>query len=305
MPCFYPVKGYLGRNINTSVKTGLSTGKRSIVFDKALGFVDKPMTVPCGICTGCLLAKATSWATRSMHEASLHPENAFITLTYAPEHLPEPPFVSVETIQKFLKKLRSHLHRKAEREKKPTPEIKYLACGEYGSKTYRPHYHLLIFNWRPKNGTKIRNTPFGNVFVSQELQKLWTLGLSEYGSVTPASAGYVARYTTKKLFERGMQGSEFLLASRKPALGIDWLKNHYKEVYSSDCVRIGGKSYRPPITYDRWLEKNHLELYKEVTRKRAAKVSTPEAILDNDSFRLPVKEASTIDRIRGLKREVI
>lgn len=73
----------------------------------------------------------------------------------------------LEHLQKFFKRLR----------KKFGEGIRYFACGEYGSKNGRPHYHALLFNfdftdkklWQVnKNGTKY--------FVSDALSKLWTAG---------------------------------------------------------------------------------------------------------------------------------
>lgn len=304
MPCFYPVTGYLSRRENTAFDpasgTFKSNGKRSIVFDKSQGFEDRKMSVPCGTCKGCLLARATGWAVKATHESGLHLDNCFVTLTYSEDFLPSPPFVDTAAVQKFLKRLRR------------ISPVRYLACGEYGSKTFRPHYHLLIFGWRPSDGIKLRQTEYGNVYFSETLQRLWSdpkskrpFGLCEFGSVTPASAGYVARYTTKKIFETGEQGKEFLIASKNPPLGVPWLAKFYEQIYPADAVRFAGKTYRPPATYDRWLEANHPKLWKEVRRKRIAKATEPKTILENDSFRLPAREKAMLDRVKALKRETV
>jgi hypothetical protein len=44
--------------------------------------------------------------------------------------------VHKEHLQKFLKLLRFHLNGR---------KIRYYAVGEYGSQTFRPHYHLIIY----------------------------------------------------------------------------------------------------------------------------------------------------------------
>jgi len=82
MPCYYPIKGYKSKKREPS-------GKRKIVFYAHQGLVDMPVTIPCGRCVGCRLERSRQWAMRCMHEASLHEENIFITLTYNPENLPE------------------------------------------------------------------------------------------------------------------------------------------------------------------------------------------------------------------------
>jgi hypothetical protein len=45
--------------------------------------------LPCGQCIGCRLQRSREWAARCVFEASRHEKNSFITLTYAPECLPE------------------------------------------------------------------------------------------------------------------------------------------------------------------------------------------------------------------------
>ena len=48
----------------------------------------KSILLPCGQCIGCRLDRSRAWAMRCIHEASLHDENCFITLTYNAENLP-------------------------------------------------------------------------------------------------------------------------------------------------------------------------------------------------------------------------
>ena len=81
MPCYHPISGYRSRHLNKS-------GKRSIVFDKKNGYIDMPITVKCGQCIGCRLEYSRQWAIRCLHEAQLHEDNCFITLTYDDENLP-------------------------------------------------------------------------------------------------------------------------------------------------------------------------------------------------------------------------
>ena len=49
------------------------------------------LPLPCGRCLACKLAKAREWAVRCVLEASLYPDNCFITLTYDPEQGPYSP----------------------------------------------------------------------------------------------------------------------------------------------------------------------------------------------------------------------
>jgi len=48
----------------------------------------KPLALPCGQCTGCLLERSRQWAVRLMKEFKLHDETCFLTLTYDDAHVP-------------------------------------------------------------------------------------------------------------------------------------------------------------------------------------------------------------------------
>ena len=74
-------------------------------------------------------------------EAKLHKENCFITLTYNNNNLPKYKSLVKKELQDFFKRLR----------KKYGEGIRYYACGEYGPKGKRPHYHAIIFGWKPKD----------------------------------------------------------------------------------------------------------------------------------------------------------
>lgn len=110
-------------------------------------------------------------------EHAIWQKGFFLTLTFAPEHYPEKP--DYKPFQKFLKRLRQHETRKMGNQKR----IRYLACGEFGSKTGRFHYHALLWNTSPTLG--------------DSLTELWPLGHAHAGTITTKSIRYVSRYTLK------------------------------------------------------------------------------------------------------------
>ena len=126
---------------------------------------------PCGSCTGCRLEQSRQWAVRCFHESQLHKDNSFITLTYNPENLPADNSISKDELQRFFKRLRRKIEPK---------KVRYFACGEYGDKTERPHYHAIVFNL-PK--------PF-----DKYIRKAWKLGHIHIGTVTEASIFYTTKY---------------------------------------------------------------------------------------------------------------
>lgn len=226
MPCYHLMTAWKSKEINPS-------GKRSLVFTptKALQ-PDDPMEVTCGQCRGCRLDRSKTWAIRCMHEAQLHNENSFITLTFSDEalHKRENPYgLNHKEWQKFMKRLRDYRWNKyvpdhikhindrfkkllkseisdSQKKRLKQKQKKFLApyqqkfymCGEYGDKTARPHYHAIIFGveFEDKKLYKIENGQ--RLYNSETLSRLWPDGFAVIGNVTFESAAYVARYIMKK-----------------------------------------------------------------------------------------------------------
>lgn len=105
--------------------------------------------VPCGKCLLCRDKKAKEWSTRATCESATatYPP-VFVTLTYAPWSLPSDG-LQKDHLQKFIKRFRENWCRMYGNERL---DLRYFACGEYGSKYGRPHYHLLF--WNVPNDTK-------------------------------------------------------------------------------------------------------------------------------------------------------
>lgn len=183
MPCFYPLRAWKTRAI--------VDGQHSVTFNRKSGLEDAQVKLPCGRCIGCRLDRSREWALRCIHEARQHDENSFVTLTYAEE--PENGTLVPEDFTRFIRRLR-----------RKHGKVRYFMCGEYGKDATqptglgRPHYHAIIFGYMPKDRIQMgerRGYPF---YGSKELTELWTHGHTELGTVTQQSAGYVARYVTKK-----------------------------------------------------------------------------------------------------------
>lgn len=190
--------------------------------------------VPCGWCAECISAKSTAWAIRLKEEERYCKNAYFITLTYSDDMIPmfNPgtgefkrgekdsefyPILYKHDVQKLIKR-----YRKADNPK----NFKYYAVGEYGSKTYRPHYHLIVFNCN----------------VNKLLEK-WringeVMGITHAGNVTPASIRYVTNYVmNKRKYSSRKMFPEFSIMSK--GLGKDyiermkyWHRNTNKDVYS-------------------------------------------------------------------------
>ena len=154
---------------------------------------DQPEKLPCGQCVGCRLERSRQWAIRCMHEAQMHEDNCFITLTFNPESLDDrsnPWSLDVRDFQLFMKRLR----------KKYGAGIRFYHCGEYGELNKRPHYHACIFgfDFPDKRLWKVTNSGH-RLYISESLDELWPFGFCTIGNVTFESAAYVARYIMKKV----------------------------------------------------------------------------------------------------------
>lgn len=304
MACYHPITAWRSKTVNAS-------GKRSLVFNPNDGFKDLEVTISCGQCVGCRLERSRQWAMRCMHEASLHDDNCFITLTYNPENLPENGDLVYSDFQKFFKRLRKRF---------PNSGARYYMCGEYGDLRGRPHFHACVFgfDFDDKQLYQVRN---GNqLYISETLNKLWKFGFASVGSLTFDSAAYVARYVMKKqtgdnaeqhykrfvvddngeIVDEYSLTPEFNHMSLKPAIGADWLKQYADEVYLTDSVIIKGKEVKPPKFYDSMYELLEPRKFADVKQKRRNDAKRREA--DNTYDRLLVKEKVKLSQISKLTR---
>lgn len=301
MVCDFPLKGF------RSVEKG-STGKPLITFNplKAINS-HLPLTIPCGRCTGCRLERSRQWALRCTHEAQLYDDNAFITLTFSDEHLPEDYSVHVRTWQLFMKRLRKSVG---------TKKIRSFACGEYGDENLRPHYHAILFNHDFSDKLFYKKTPQKlNLFTSQLLSTLWPYGHSTIGDVTFESAAYVARYVMKKFtgpdaaahYTRvhPLTGKtvtvqpEFVTQSRRPGLGAPWLERFKSDVYPSDYVVERGMKMNPPRFYDLKLTEEELTQLKRRRKARGVQHKW-----NGTKERLRVRAVVRDARIKSLQRKL-
>lgn len=216
-----------------------------------------------------------------MHEAQMWKQNSFVNLTYSPEHLPDDLSLDLKHVQDFLKRLR----------KKLSPQkIRFFGCGEYGDENKRPHYHLAIFNYWPRDARYYCTTPNGDrLFSSDELTQTWGKGLVLTGAVTYESARYIAGYVVKKKTgkladEANMRLSpdghvytvkpEFSHGSRRPGLGDTWFKKYKTDAFPSDFVTTpDGKKVPVPRYYTDKLSDEDPNHPKHVLRVKSEKAS--------------------------------
>lgn len=213
-----------------------------------------PFQLPCGKCLECRLDYARGWAIRCVHEAQMHEKTCFITLTYDDEHLTSNKLI-YDDFQKFMKRLR----------RSQNDPIGMFVTGEYGDKNKRPHWHAILFNYRPSDAEHKYTSDRGDrVFSSEALSKLWGKGTCEFGDVTLASAGYCARYAAKKLTHGQDQDHDFHPISKKSskhAIGKKWLEKYWADVFNYGYVIHDDIKLPIPRYYEKWLQKEMPDLW--------------------------------------------
>jgi len=256
------------------------------------------MSVPCGQCIGCRLERSRQWAIRCVHEAQMHEENCFITLTYDEGNLPENYSLTLRHFQLFCKKLRKRIGR-----------FRFFHAGEYGSTTIRPHYHACVFGYRPTDLKLYKVTPQGHhLYTSPLIDETWGLGKCWIGEVSFDSAAYVARYIVKKIngemAEEHYQGRkpEYTTMSRRPGIAHDHFIKHHKAIYANDHVIMNNIKIKPPKYYDNQFEiinPKGLERIKKKRIKNAKKYLT-----NNSNERLIIREHCVKLKIKKLIKKL-
>lgn len=172
---------------------------------------------PCRKCIPCLLHRQKAWVSRLCEELRQHENNYFVTLTYRDDSVPYSLDGELTFDKSHLRKLNKDLRRRYQQGKFFVPlwaqyfdnkeswldlpkgnKFKYYITAEYGTHTFRPHYHGLWYNLgvdQPTAELLFRTMwPYGNVsvFPAQE-----------------GAAGYVSKYlVTDGIGKKSYTGSD-------------------------------------------------------------------------------------------------
>lgn len=253
--------------------------------------------VKCGQCIECRLAYSREWAIRICHEQQMHDTSCMLTLTYDQEHLPLHGQLYKEDLQRFFKRLRKNFSK-----------FRYVAAGEYGDLSRRPHFHIALFGVdflfdRVRYGTS-KSGDFS--YRSDTVSQSWKLGSHDIGSLNFESAAYIARYILKKikgpnasalpLFsdpetgELVMPNPEFFIMSK--GIGKSWFRDFFmSDVYPHASVITPQGSKAPVPRY-------YKSLLKEVGEDLALSMSWRTTVRAEESEErtrfenLPVRKAA-------------
>lgn len=165
----------------------------------------------------CRFNRRRVWMHRIILEASENEKNAFVTLTYRDDRVPDGGSLDPKHLQGFLKRLRSAV---------APSTFRFFAVGEYGDVSERPHYHAGLFGFpgcaygQSRYSLRVIDCCYWCDLVRDK----WGRGHTYCGSLEADSAGYLAGYVTKKMTSRSdprLKGRypEFARMSLRPGVG--------------------------------------------------------------------------------------
>lgn len=245
--------------------------------------VPQSFTVPCGRCIGCRLARTREWSIRLLHELSYYDGSSFITLTYDDMHLPFDCGLHKDHLQKFFKRLRKDLDGR---------EIKYFACGEYGDKSFRPHYHAIVFGLDPSEFHLVGEN--------------WHYGFVYPGTVSYDSIKYVAGYVQKKLYGKDAaqyQGRQAPFCISSQGIGYRYCLDNAERLRKDLKVTVNGIPLSIPRYYRKILGIDTLEYFEKTQEHRDEVEATfesrlPDVLLDKEVKDFLILEGKHFSRLQ-------
>lgn len=194
--------------------------------------------IPCGKCAACLQRKISEWSFRLETERLEAACTYFVTLTYDNQNVPLNKYgkmtLNKKDFQLYMKQIRHSRNRTPDEEYgifekhyyhqdiKKFP-LKYYCVGEYGTKKFRPHMHVIMYN-----------------VSKHDIERLWT-----YGSIdiqvprSSAAMSYTIKYLSKRIYKTtpGNVSPEFSLMSKGIGLSFatkmsSWYKKNLDTLYT-------------------------------------------------------------------------
>lgn len=293
--------------------------------------------LPCGGCLNCRRERRQELTLLQCCEASLYEDNWFLTLTYEDERTFDETGIFPYSLDKshlsdFCESMRKHCSYNN------TP-FRFFACGEYGDRFERPHYHLSLFGLPPEilgikddeETTRVRRDTLerygrasrvssskvdnnGNFYwQSPVVSARWKFGDHKIYRANKETFQYVAGYVTKKL--TGKAGRDWkatgrvlpFLAQSRPSIGRPWFDKFFQtlslpdgEKLVNDCLAIADVEWKCPRIFSRWLESIDPFEAKEINEK-VKRLRIKEYGEELRPDRIDLKRKSDFERYRAAR----
>lgn len=187
--------------------------------------------IACRQCRQCRDNRIRDWVGRCIAEDQYSVHTTFMTLTYGFDETfgvrtedPASFILIYKDVQDWLKRLRKAGH-----------PMRYILCGEYGSRKGRSHWHAIMF-WTKKPPNYMLDRP-------EFEDKFWPHGLTYTKEFHENSAQYVCKYVMKDQDDPTAQ-SEFHM-STKPPIGAQYFQRLAQE-YARQMVLPKDPGYSFP-----------------------------------------------------------
>lgn len=214
------------------------------------------LAVPCGKCAFCLHRKQNAWIFRAFNHAQFFKYNFFVTLTFDDIHYPD--LHDSRPIQLFLKRFR-----------KANPHIKfsYFACGEYGKRTHRFHYHLMFFT----------NFCISSSQLKGLISASWQNGFVHCALLNNKSITYVTKYSCKDNTKRTIVSKHFGEEILSSPVWYDYFRYNPLVTYQPDVSKDKFYTCPVPLYYKKkvltdaertWIFSNYLESSDYINKLR-------------------------------------
>lgn len=237
--------------------------------------IEPRISVPCGRCIVCQNNRREAWAARLELESRTAAITYFITLTFNEDSVPKE--ICVEDLQKFFKRLRKFHN------------LRYFACGEYGGRSGRPHYHAVVFLERFEDLSVFQN----------HVQSSWPFGFVQVSVANRERFAYVAKYTVKTILDlpNGIK-APFAIMSRRPGIASQYFSDI--QVFRHDILSLEGGKIAPLPRYllEKLPESEQVSIKRD-RRNHATAVEASQKLSETD------KILRAINLERSLRRKYV
>lgn len=228
---------------------------------------DQP-PVPCGKCFACQSNRRKDFFMRVKYELLHSLYSLTLTLTYDDEHISSPiPYwptddplykidhepdyyyhpIDLDHVQRFFKRLR-----------KAGYKFRYFGVGEYGSRSARPHYHIIVFFNEVFDWRKFKLDVFNQWFYGSQIV---------IDETNDDCIGYTLKYCLKPY--TSTDPNPKLFCSKKPFIGAGYLSSAtsdylYRHDYDGVINTQAGKMRLPRIYRDKLFSSVFDELQRDI-----------------------------------------